>query len=100
MTALEYTAQARSDLRLILRNSRRLFGRNQAQRYAQHLKTAGNDLASGVRKGRPFDEAFPDRLRFKVEAHYLVYRQVDDGTILVLRVLHTRMNIADHLPSA
>lgn len=97
MTAPRYTASARADLRLILRRSRRLFGQFQARRYATTLEQAGIDLASGIRRGRPFGEAHADRLRFKMGSHYLVYRWDEDQRVLVLRVLHGRMNFADHL---
>ena len=99
MNAPTYTPKARADLRSVIRSSRRMFGRLQARRYADQIEAAGIDLVSGLRKGRVFDTAYPEHLRFRVGSHYLVYRVDAAGGVNILRVFHVRMNVVDHLSS-
>ena len=97
MQAPIYTPQARKDLRYILQGSMRMFGQSQARRYADDIRSAGMELASGFRSGRQFDEEHPEHLRFRVGSHYLIYRLDEHRRIRILRLLHVRMNIAAHL---
>ncbi|MCB8839199.1 type II toxin-antitoxin system RelE/ParE family toxin [Aurantimonas sp. VKM B-3413] len=92
-----YSARAESDLREIYRDSLRLFGRQQARQYSGRLRTLCEKLAEGYTRGRPFDETRAGYLRKLVGAHYIVYRFGDEGRMYVVRILHSRMNLPDHL---
>lgn len=55
------------------------------------------DLGSGLRRGRALLETRPLDLCFLVGVHYVVYRARDDGRILIVRILHSRMDLTSHL---
>jgi toxin ParE1/3/4 len=106
------TAVARADIKDILRWTGQRFGPAQRRRYSRLIETAaaivGDDpLRPGSRERREFGRglrSFPIGLaggHLAAAAHVLYYRaQRQDGHdagILILRVLHERMDPARHL---
>ena len=112
MTSIDWdvrlTLTARKDLVSILKVSEHRFGSLQARRYKSLLISAlsalkggpdplgsasRDDIASGVRTYRI------DRTGRRGR-HVLLYRTAGPMTIEVIRILHDRMNIPQHLPPA
>lgn len=107
-----YTGRADSDIEGILRYTDGRFGRAQRQRYAALIDRAASMIAADpMRRGsRPSDALPPGVRSFHIElaarrrgaaAHVLYYVQarLDDERdgIVILRVLHERMDPARHL---
>ncbi|KQT65918.1 MULTISPECIES: type II toxin-antitoxin system RelE/ParE family toxin [unclassified Aureimonas] len=97
MTTPIFTDLAQRDLRRAAAQSLKLFGLRQSRRYVDRLTKGADALARDPRRGHIFDPEFPHHRRFLVEAHYLIYRQRPDGGILIVRILHSRMNLSSHL---
>ena len=92
-----YSRQAEADIRHVFRQSVRLFGPRQARRYAETIRAACEDLAAGSARGQPIDHIRSGYLRKLVGAHYATDRFDETGKLLVVRILHSRMSISDHL---
>lgn len=70
---------------------------DQAERYLRSIRDACRDLAAGKRRGRAVDvrEGYQ---RTIVGSHVLYFKTTDTGLIVVVRVLHQRMDVEAHLP--
>jgi toxin ParE1/3/4 len=108
---------AEADIERILDWSFERFGSLAAERYRKLIDVALHDLAAdpqrpGVRqrddvgaRHRTYhllhsrDRARTSRGVVGRPRHLLVFRQVDADTIIVLRVLHDSMDIAQHVPT-
>ena len=84
---------ARRDLRGIDRYTREEWGREQADRYNAALDAAFDRLAEYPELGQERPTAKAGVHIFPVERHLVVYRP-EPGGILVLRVVHQKMNVA------
>lgn len=96
MRRLVYRPAAQADLRRIGFHSLEQFGLRQTQTYLGRIEIVIFDLAMGRRFGRGFHPLKPELLRHRIAAHVVFYRVTDD-VLTVIRVLHGRMNVEDHL---
>jgi toxin ParE1/3/4 len=71
------------------------FGNDQAQRYHNGLKHAFQLLAHNPARGRPADEVAPGLRRSSYQSHVVFFRTEPQG-IVIVRVLHQRMDIPRH----
>lgn len=93
---LDYTAEARKDLRAILRYTRKVWGDRQRDIYARRLTGAIEELTRYPYMGEERDD-IPAEMRAKpVEQHVIFYR-VDDQAVTIIRLLHTKMDAATRL---
>lgn len=97
MRRLVFLPLAISDLRDITRYSRREFGDRRAREYIDTIKAKAGDLAAGRSSGLPFDDPIPGFWKQRVGSHVLFYHLHDESFLTVVRILHGRMNIEDHL---
>ena len=98
------TGPAQADLREILRLTRRQFGPPQEADCAGRIEMAIRSLRAGPAPlgSRSAHPGRPDLRKLPVGRNYphlLIYRAASDGRIEVLRVLHSLMDIARHLPA-
>ena len=93
---LDFTDDARSDLRSILRYSRRIWGAHQGGVYAEHVDAAMQELTRFPELGRYRDDLTPGLRSREVQQH-VVFCWVDDRAITVIRVLHGKMDASAHL---
>ena len=96
MLELTVRPQARRDLREIWSYTRRRWSREQADRYIARLRAAISELRNHPDLGRPSNEVRPGLLRRLAERH-VIYFRVTDERLLVVRILHGRMDPALHL---
>jgi toxin ParE1/3/4 len=93
---LAYTRAAERDLAEIHAYTIERWGEAQADRYLSDLERACNRIASGsaIVSRLPFraDEMF----RTRQGRHLVIFREVDGG-VLIVRVLHERMDVDRHL---
>jgi len=93
---LRFRPQARRDLRDIWRYSQKTWSSTQADRYLAKLNAAINALREKPETARASDEISPGLLRRDAERH-LIYFRVKADHILIIRVLHQRMDHAAQL---
>jgi toxin ParE1/3/4 len=93
---LDIVQAARDDLRAIARFTDETWGRAQERRYLAALMAAMQQLRDSPGLGRPRDDLRPGLRSLIAGRHVDFYRETADA-ILVLRVLHERMDIRRHL---
>lgn len=99
MKVLSLTKAARSDLRRIYAYTFMEWGERQAETYLDALRQAMNRIADGSGTARPLRSQHPDMFKLKQGRHLIIFQQSDEDHILVIRVLHERMDIDAHLAS-
>lgn len=95
MSRYTFAPAADRDLADIWLYTAETWSRDQADRYAGLIVDTCGRLASGEVRGRPIPEIGATYLKVTVGAHLVIYRRSGDA-VLVLRVLHRRMDIAAH----
>ncbi|ETW93077.1 MAG: hypothetical protein ETSY1_40825 [Candidatus Entotheonella factor] len=96
MAAFQLTRKARDDLRSIGRYTQTTWGREQRSRYLSRLDAAFHALAESPEMGPACDDIREGYRKYRVGRHLIFYRQSDVG-IIVVRILHERMDIAARL---
>jgi toxin ParE1/3/4 len=71
-------------------------GERQAEIYLRLIKAAVDAVATDPKLGRACDDVRPGYRRHPVGSHALFYR-VTDAAIVVVRILHQRMDVERHL---
>jgi toxin ParE1/3/4 len=97
MRRLVYSPRAISDLYDITRYGRREFGEAQARRYAANIEIVCLKLADGRLRGRPSDDPIPGLWKHRAGSHLIFFHLGKPDTLEIVRVLHGKMNIEDHL---
>lgn len=87
---------ARDDLRDIYQFGLRHWGQNQTARYLEKLKELLWSLTERPRIGVERPELFPEIRSFPVESHVVFY-QVQERHIEIVRVLHARQDPNRHI---
>ncbi|WP_342239461.1 type II toxin-antitoxin system RelE/ParE family toxin [Inquilinus sp. OTU3971] len=91
----QLTPLAEADLEEIWLYTFRNWSMEQADSYHRDLVAAMEGLAAGRKLGRKVDVC-PGYLKYAVGAHIVYFREVD-AEIVVVRVLHGRMDVRRHL---
>ena len=92
---LTFSPAAAADIGAVWDYTAETWGLDQADRYVDDIRAACVALAGGERTGRKVDVR-DGYLKYPVGRHLIFYRQ--DGTgIVVIRVLHQRMDVDRHL---
>jgi toxin ParE1/3/4 len=94
---LRLTRAARADLREIYAYTYVEWGKQQADSYLDGLEQAMDRVAKGSATIRPLQSKHPNTLKLKQGRHLIVLRETGYEQILVVRVLHERMDIDAHL---
>ncbi len=68
----------------------------QAERYVRAIWKAIGDVAADPRRARPCDEVRSGYWKYPAGSHVLFFR-VSDGRIVIVRILHQRMDAQQHL---
>lgn len=99
MRTLEYTDSAEADLAGIVQDTIDRWGADQANRYIDGLERLTSRLAEHPAIGTPCEDLDGMPQAFPYQSHTLYYL-VEPERLVVLRVLHKRMNPRLHLPVA
>jgi toxin ParE1/3/4 len=94
MSRVELASPAAADLLDIVRYTHQRWGGAQAQSYREELELALEHLSLTPDVGRKRDAIAPGLRSFPVVQHVAFYIQRKDK-ILVLRILHPRMDVED-----
>ncbi len=94
---LAWSNLAHNDLRELRRYSTKQWGREVMRRYLREIRDAAQRTADQPDRARPLKGSF--RL-VRVRSHHLIVKaDVATGQLIVVRVLHTAMDLERHLPS-
>ncbi|AEM47020.1 plasmid stabilization system [Acidithiobacillus ferrivorans SS3] len=96
MAEFRLTPAALRDLEGIWRYTAQQWGVAQAERYLDALNASFEDLAHAPLSAPACDDIRPGYRRHGVERHAVYYR-VEAVTVIVVRVLHERMDAPRHL---
>jgi toxin ParE1/3/4 len=88
--------KAQRDLKEIWSYTLKTWSREQANRYLSTINAAIGELRQRPELGRPCDDVSPGLLRRKVERHVIYFRHLQEN-LLVVRVLHERMQVKAHV---
>lgn len=92
----QLTQEAAKDVEEILAYSSKIFGVVQTESYFVALKECIELLADNPEIGHSAEDILPEYLRFPYESHIIFYKQLT-SSILVVRILHHRMDAELHL---
>ena len=93
MNRYQLAADAAADLLEIVRYTRKKWGQAQAQRYREELDLGLQQLCLAPGRGRSRDAIAPDLRSFPV-AHHVAFYVQRKGKVIILRIVHPRMNVA------
>lgn len=94
--AIDLTGEAERDLIDIYLHGAERYGIAQAERYAAALSAKIETAARNPSFGADYAFVLPGLRRYEAGSHALYYRPTETG-ILVLRILHNRMDPGRHL---
>lgn len=92
----ELSPRAEDDVRDIWRYTAETWSEHRAQTYVDGLFDMMEALAAEPHHGRAADEIAEGLLRRACASHVIFYRAIDGG-VLIVRVLHARMDFPAHL---
>jgi toxin ParE1/3/4 len=93
---LELTEIARADLQSIRRYSTRTWGADQTARYMDGLRDTLKGLARGTVVVRHRDD-LRQGLQMATSGRHCIFLEANEARVLVVRVLHDRMDYRRHL---
>ena len=96
MADVHLSPRAETDLAEIADYTIETFGVGQARRYRDDLDACFRNLARNPRLGRSVEWLAPGLRRFEHRSHVVFYAE-HGGGVLIVRVLHVRMDVARHL---
>ena len=96
MTGVVLTPAAQADIEDIWDYTVARWNGDQAERYIMGFRDACRDLATGTREGRPVDVRDGYR-KLLVGSHVLYFRVDERERIVIVRILHQRMDVAKNL---
>ena len=99
MADYRLSARAVTDLAEIADYTVATFGVEQARRYRDDLESCFEYLADNPLLGRSAESLAPGLRRFEHRSHAIFYTK-ERGGVLIVRILHTRMDARRHLPPA
>jgi toxin ParE1/3/4 len=100
MPVYRRTRRADEDLKEIYRYTRRMWGREQAERYIHGLEQRFRALANRPLTGIIREDLQPEGLRSVVHGSHVVFYQPQPYGVLIVRVLHGRQDVRTHLGSS
>ena len=93
---LDLSRKAADDLSAIADFTIAAFGTEQARKYRDQFQPCFDSLLANPQLGRSADELAPGLRRIRQQAHVVFYR-ADADAVLIVRVLHYRMDFDRHL---
>ena len=99
MRRLELTDIARADLKSIRRYSTRTWGQDQTSRYMSAIRDTLKKLVRGSVVTRNREDLRPG-LQMATSGRHGIFLEADQSRVLVVRVLHDRMDYRRHLEAS
>ena len=96
MVSYEFIPEAEEDLKNIIPYIIKRWGVTQAQRYADLLARAFNEIADDKAISKKFSEKYPELRVTRCQHHYIFYWPRKPRPLL-MAILHKRMDFIHHL---
>ncbi|MDT8321100.1 MAG: type II toxin-antitoxin system RelE/ParE family toxin [Xanthomonadales bacterium] len=96
MADYRFSVRAAMDLEAIAEYTIERFGIGQARRYRDELKSCFDQLAANPKLGRRAEQLGPGLRRYEHRSHIVFYQAIDTD-VLIVRVLHYRMDVTRYL---
>lgn len=93
MKKLLLTKAAHADLRKIYAYTSSEWGEFQAGHYLKDLRLASNRISDGTAAVRSLDSRHRDIFKLRQGRHLIIFQMQANHQVLVVRVLHERMDI-------
>lgn len=97
MPELTLTPLAQSDIKAIGRYAQETWGVAQRNDYLKSIAETFEHLREGFIAGRTREEIRTNLLSSPCQEHVIFFRRTHAGHVEVLRILHARMDFANHL---
>jgi toxin ParE1/3/4 len=97
MKQLTLTPAALADLEEVWHYTAERWSDEQAERYTGAIANACQDIADQRRTGRSIDDIRRGYFKLAIGKHLVIYRLTSDGAVDIVRILHQRMDVVDHL---
>lgn len=95
MAKYRLSRRAAADLEAIAEYTIERYGVEQAHRYREELKSCFAQLAENATLGRRAEHLARGLLRFEHQSHVVFYIREQAG-LLIVRILHSRMDVPRH----
>jgi toxin ParE1/3/4 len=92
MTRFRFTNEAVKDLEDIWVYTKQTWSLEQADRYYNLIVDEIEFIAINPKLGRSIDNVKAGYKSTKVKSHVVYYKQIEDDSILIVRILHQRMD--------
>jgi toxin ParE1/3/4 len=96
MTRYVFSPRALADIEEIWDYTERRWDADQAERYIRLLKQGIEQVVRDPRRGRSCDHIRPGYRKYLIGSH-VVFFQIIEETIEIVRILHQRMDFERHL---
>ncbi len=96
MRTLVFSPKAEADIDEIYDFTEEHWGFEKAEAYTFELRDVCRLLAEGNRSGRMLPDIKRNYLALSFRSHVVIYRQTDTR-LVIIRILHQRMNVKRHL---
>lgn len=97
MGSFTLSRKAKADVLSIGRYTRKEWGKAQQVRYLTQLDSAFHNLADKPDLGRSCDDVRVGYFKYGIGKHLIFYRHTGKDWIEIVRILHSRMDIEQHL---
>ncbi|MFT4177878.1 MAG: type II toxin-antitoxin system RelE/ParE family toxin [Thermomonas sp.] len=97
MSGFDLTRLAQEDLKAIARFTEERWGVRQRNAYLKEMDRVFRGLANNPLLGRSCDEVRAGYRKLPHGGHVIYYRQMQDGLLLIVRILHMAMDAASQM---
>lgn len=91
------TKKALDDLSDIWNYTIKKWSEAQADKYYFMLMESCKTVADNPEHGKVYDEIFENLKGFRAGRHVIFYRQNEPGSILIIRILHSQMDLKNRI---
>lgn len=97
MGKFQFTHKAVEDLSKIWEYSYEVWSENQADAYYAFLLDTCKGIAENPQLGKQYEGIHPSLFGYHANRHIIFYTILSKSEILVVRILHERMDLADRI---
>ena len=97
MKQFNLSVKAKQDLKDIAIFTESRWGRDQRNFYLKQIDSSFTLLANKLHLGKPCDEIIKGYWKFPHGSHMIFFKRTDADTILIVRILHKRMDYIANL---
>lgn len=93
MRLFDLSKAAQEDLKSIARFTQKRWGVRQRDTYFREIDRLFSALAQNPKMGLPCDQIREGYGKFPYVSHVIFYKEEDDDTVLIVRILHATMDV-------